>query len=170
MLQTREQEITASLQVIKKTFSFKKFEHKLVADIKNYLKNSENISYYDMRNQLNWDFNTDMTPIFMYIINTVSIMNPDLTPYIKVIDKIKFQYGTVLHRIHETAINPVAPEKLSGMEHLKPDQGGQADYNSKVIPLPPGGKKENPDNSAGRRAEILSYRGEKFINDTVKTM
>lgn len=119
-METRKQEIITNILDIQKIFSVQEFENKFVAIIKNYLNGSENISYYDMRNQLDMEFNTDMCPLIMYIINSPSFSYPDIIiyKYLKVIDKIKEQYGSILHTEHENAINPLAEKKPLETDHL----------------------------------------------------
>jgi|GEM_PF-2825661 hypothetical protein len=169
MIQTREQEITATIQTIKNFYSPKKFEHKFITVIKNYLKNSDHINYFEMRNQIDLDFNLDMNPIFIYLINNISIINPDINPYIKIIDKIRLQYGTILHRVHEAAINPTVAEGSLGTRQLKPFIADDEIQNySNIIRFPKGSKKRKMGTSAVHRVQTQSYLEKKF--DTVKTM
>jgi hypothetical protein len=109
----RKQEMITTIRQIQKKFSVEEFENKFVSIIKFYLNSKEDLSYYDMRNNLDMEFNTDFNPLIMYIINNMSLSYPDISiyKYIKVIDKIKFQYGSILHLRHETTVNPLLTEK-----------------------------------------------------------
>lgn len=127
MIQTIEQEIITTIQEIQKRFSIQFFENKFASIIKNYLKNSGDLSYYDMRNQLDMEFKIDMNPIFIYIINGMSMSCPNINPYIKVIDKIKLQYGTILHRKHEAAINPLVNE-IGCLQKATASKAGKVKY------------------------------------------
>jgi len=107
MTEAREQEVITTIQEIQKRFSAQNFENKFVSTIKDYLNNSEDMGYYDMRSQLDFDFKVDMNPVIMYIINAQSISDSDVDTYIKVIDNVKSEYSTILHRKHQAAINPL---------------------------------------------------------------
>lgn len=107
MIKAREQEVTTTIQEIQKRFSAKEFENKFSSSITNYLNNSGDENYFDMRSQLDYDFKVDMNPVIMYIINDQSISDPNFDTYIKVIDDIKSAYSSVLHRKHQNAINPL---------------------------------------------------------------
>ncbi|MEN6414833.1 MAG: hypothetical protein ABFC84_19005 [Veillonellales bacterium] len=122
----KKQEIINSINDIQKTFSVPEFENHFVSIIKNYLNGTENKGYYDMRNQLDMEFNTDMCPVIMYIINSISISYPDVIiyKYIKVIDKIKEQYGNILHSEHENAINPFA--QRTSLETVRLDKSNSS--------------------------------------------
>lgn len=128
-----EQELITTIQEIQKRFSVEDFENKFASRIKRYLKNSKDLSYYDMRNQLDRDFNIDLNPLFIYIINGMSMSCPNINPYIKVVDKIKLQYGTSLHRKHEAAINPFFHE-IGCLEKKTASKAGKVKYRSNIIP------------------------------------
>jgi hypothetical protein len=116
VVETRKQEIITAIQQIQKKFTVQDFENKFVSTLKHYLNNIESVSYYDMRSQLDMEFNTDMSPLFMYIINTVSLPSyPDISvyKYIKVIEKIKLQFGSTLHIKHEASVNPQPTERIT---------------------------------------------------------
>lgn len=104
MLQTRKQEVITTLQEIQKEYTVQNFENQFVSIIKNYLNNWENLSYRDMRSQLDLDFKADMSPLIMYIINNLSISDRTVDLYIQAVDRIKQQYGAVLHQRHQTAV------------------------------------------------------------------
>lgn len=132
MIPTIEQEIITTIQEIQKEFSVQYFESNFASIIKNYLKNSKDLSYYDMRSQLDREFRIDMNPIIIYIINGMSMSYPNINPYIKVIDKIKLQYGTVLHRKHEAAINPLLDE-TGCLEKANASKAGKVKCGSNII-------------------------------------
>lgn len=151
MIQARKQEVITTIQEIQKRFSVQDFDNKFVSIIKHYINNSEDVSYYDMRNQLDMDFSIDMNPIFMYIINAMSISYPNINAYIKVIDKIKLQYGTILHRRHEAAINPLFSEEIGHMEKATTTaKHGKAKCDSNIIPFTTGSNKGSLDKSTAQ--------------------
>jgi hypothetical protein len=117
----RKQEMITTIRQIQKKFSVEEFDNKFVSIIKFYLNSKEDLSYYDMRNNLDMEFNTDLNPLIMYIINNMSLSYPDISiyKYIKVIDKIKFQYGSILHLRHETTVNPLSAKKPLETEQRK---------------------------------------------------
>lgn len=104
MIQTRKEEVITTLQDIKKSFTVQNFENQFTSIINHYLSNWENLSYRDMRSQLDLNFKVDMNPLIIYIINALSISDRNVDSYIKSVDKIKRQYGDILHTRHQAAM------------------------------------------------------------------